>query len=109
MHVLFSLIFDDFSEYFFLYIFVVALCIVHCVTCFLYINLRLSFPEKIKKNDPKTALHAKRDTYEERRFGGVDAPPPDHEFYGMPASVQSKMGIPKSEQLNANGEPVNVI
>ena len=48
-------------------------CIVNCVTCFLYINLRLSFPEKKSKNGPKTALHAKRNTYEGRAEPGLPA------------------------------------
>ena len=43
---------------------IVTLCIVHCVTCFFKENLRVSFPQKIKKNDPKITLHAKRNTYE---------------------------------------------
>ena len=39
----------------------------YCTLChmFLYVNLRLFFPAKIiKKNGPKIAFHAQRDTYE---------------------------------------------
>ena len=61
----FSLFFALIFDWFQLYIFAVTSCIVHCVTCFFYINLRLSFPTKIEKNGPKITLHAKWDTYQD--------------------------------------------
>ena len=66
MHALFFLVLPVIFEWFQLYRTAVTSCIVHCNTCFLHINLiLLSFRAKIKKNDPRITLHAKRDTYEE--------------------------------------------
>ena len=81
VHTLFSIIFPVIFEWFQLYRIVVTSCIVHCVTCFLYINLRVYFSEKIKKNDPKITLHAKRNTYEEEEADqGLDCD--FSQFYG---------------------------
>ena len=61
---LFSPVFASIFEWVQLYTIVVTLCVVHCITCFLYVILRLLFPAEIKENDPKITLQAKRNTYE---------------------------------------------
>ena len=66
----FSLFFALIFDWFQLYIFAVTSCIVHCVTCFFYINLRLSFPTKIE-TPTQNLNHAPRETGHLRSAGEI--------------------------------------